>query len=258
MLELTSTDNVAVSLLAVGVLLWAMAPVFEALAGDRGALSALIAGYALLLSSTTLSFLAETHIATHYLSISVLGWGIGTYIAFLATPEGKPPKFYSSDRHCAPTLIHGTPKHYSDHKWKIRARLTVDFDVVPTSCSLSVSVWASGRAYYGLYFTKESFPLQPSVDVVCIEIADGSCRALGQITGEIERNESPLLLRVDHAISESSDELNVRTTITAAVAASGGSLGASYVAGASVGLPNAALSFQVPMGTFFWRCNASA
>src|SRR5438477_1316516 len=118
MLDLTSTDTVAVLLLAIGVLLWALAPVFEAMAGDRGALGAAIGGYAFLLGSTTLSFLGETHISTYYLSTSVLAWGIGTYIAFLITPESRPPKFSSPDRHCAPKLISGSSRSYSDHTWK--------------------------------------------------------------------------------------------------------------------------------------------
>src|SRR5205823_7353260 len=104
---------------------------------------------------------------------------------------------------------------YSDHTWKFRTRLTADFSVAPTACSLIVSAWASGRAYYGLYFSRVAITLAPCVDVVCIEFPERSCRALAEITGQIERNESPLSLRVDHAITESSDELTVRTTITA-------------------------------------------
>ncbi len=242
--------------LLIGLLLWVFTPTFERIGGEQSAVSALIGGYIAFLAAMVLDSLHSGTVYVVYFATSLLAWGILSYVTFQTMPEEVKEEEPVKQKHCVPKLIYGSNKLQKDHKTTIRTRLTVAFNVVPSDCDLDVSAWASGRAYYGLYFVRRTIHLKPNVEVVCIKSQSGGCRALAQITRQSQRLLSPLLVQVDHSITPSSDEITIRTTITASVSASGGSLGASFGVGGSVGLTAAGLTFQEPMGTFHWRCSS--
>jgi hypothetical protein len=250
-------QSLAEVLLLLGLLLWVFSPVFERIAGDPGAISSLIGGYLALGASVLFGSVAPGLPLVAYCAVVIIFWGAVTYVLFLSGRDEPRKRPSEGATHCVPKLIHGSPKSYDDHKWRIRARLTVAFEVVPSNCKLAIYASATGRAYYGVYFARRPLDLTPHVEIVCVPGKNGTCVALAQISPPTQKQDSPLTLQVDHTISQSSEDVTIRTTITAAVSASGGGIGVSAVGvGGSVSLTSAAIAFQVPMGTFLWRCVA--
>lgn len=252
--DITTANITVLTLFIIGTFLWASSPLFERVAGDRGALGALGGGVVFLVSAAVIGLLFDRASPISFLPVALIGWGALVYAYFRLAIEKKPSEFSGPVHHCVSKLIYGSPWDYEFRKWKIRTRLFARYSIAPSDSALEVSAWASGRAFYGLYFSRSTFELKSSLDVICTEDSS-SCRITAQMRGQSEYSESPLAIRVDHVTTPSSSDLTVRTSITAGVVASGGSLGVSVGVGGSVGMPNASLSTKQEMGTFLWRCS---
>jgi hypothetical protein len=244
-------------LLIAGVSLWLASPLFERAAGEQATVGALLGGTVALASAALVAVFLTLNPAFAWTATAFLCWGALVYGAFWLMPEEPAPKDLSLADHCKPKLIFGESHFLMDHKWTLRTRLTAKFEVKPSDCRLAVSAWAYGRVFYGLFYTGRPLALTPTVDIVCSTVKGGGCKALAYVSAATLRAESPVQLQVQHDIKEDDDEVTVRTTMTASVGASGGSIGASAAGfGGSIGLTSAGLTFQQAMGMFRWRCEA--
>jgi hypothetical protein len=241
------------SLFVLGTLLWAFCPIFERLAGDRAASGALGGGLAFLVGAVEVGLDRPNFISS--LSLLEILLGVVVYLMFASLPMKRAPEKSEPVECCIAKLLSGSAYTDSFRKWKLRTRLDAEFRVAPSNSALRVSAWASGRAYYGLYYSQASHYLTPSVDVVGTEDGASTCRIHAQVRGQTQYSESPLSIRIDHVITASGCDLSIRTSVEAGVSASCGSLGVSAGVGASVDLPSAALSTKADMGTFLWCCS---
>lgn len=249
------SSDIHLAVLLFGTLAWLSSPLMERLFGEQGAISAILGGIIGLAGSVLIAspFGVDDPLVA-YIGIALLFWGITAYVAFLSFPDKKAVPSPEIERHCAPEKVYGDEKSYDDYESNIRTRLHVKFRVRPSSCRLHTTALAAARAYYGFHFARETIELNPALDIVCTRDSDGKCKASVSVTGAIQRVRSPVTVQIDHAVTVSGAEVTVRTTMSATASASGGSVGASFVAGGSIGLPAAAHTFQEAMGTFIWRC----
>jgi hypothetical protein len=259
--------SIGFALLALGIVLLALTPVLERVAGDPAATSALLGGFVSFASSALTGLASSASgVASGFpahsapaISLALLAWAAVAYVLFISAAEEKADPFEPALQHCAPVLVYGAKKAHHHRTSNLRVRLETDFDVVPTNSRLHVRARAAGRAYYGLYFKRKTIVVTPDVVIECLAQKDGSCRAVADVRDMLETNVSPVSVSVDHAISQSGNEVTVKVTMTGAVSASGGSIGASGAGfGASIGLTGAATSSKVPMGLFIWRCEPKA
>jgi hypothetical protein len=262
MADAAINDTVAMMCVAVGIILWTLSPFAERRAGDEGALSVLAGGYALFLTAAFLLHISRQAIERHWLGLelvpeTLVGWGFVAYVfyAYGARLDFAEDLNFPTGKHCVPKLVIGRPHNAAPHnKRSIRTRLEVKARAFPTDCDLRVGVSASGRAYYGFHWETGKPQVSPYLFISCVKRGN-ECVPLASVNGTCLITDGPVKAQVEHAISYSGDTVIVRSTVSAAVGASGGSAGASaFGVGVSFGLPANSKEFREEMGTFVWRC----
>ena len=252
--ELATSEYLALSLSILGVIFWAASPAIEVLLGDRGVLGSLGVGFVLLATAAYMTFQAIDQ-PYSVLPRVILAWGALCYLNFRFTPPIKLKPKSRDFSNCTPELLAGDHLATPIAKSKFRLRLWANFEVDPQPCELAICAAAEGRAFYGLFWTRSSNVLTPSVGICCLNI-DDSCRGHYLPRGTVRSDETPLSLMVRNECKVDTDLITIRTSVYANVGTSGGGIGASApgVGGASVSLTKSDLGVEVDMGTFVWKC----
>lgn len=251
-------DLLAVLLLLFGLGCWLFTPVFERLASDVGASSALGAGAAAI-TLALISAWTDGDGVVAVLAMLLLAWAVAVYVGYRAscTPLPAPPVADGPAGTGLPLTL-GDKTRWTTNLQTWRTHLIPAFVCRPSDGGLSQSAWASGGAFYGLYFATGQVGVTPHVEVVWdsrVHPHEGQTAASS--TGDIEQTQSPVRVYVKNVIISDGDTVTVITKMGAALHASGGPN--IDVSGGPVGIsmsfPQASLSAVTAMGTYRWQAD---